>query len=383
MKKNNKGITLIALIVTIIVLLILAGVTIVTLTGDNGLITKANEAKTVTEEAKLKDEVQLAFIEYEADRHTNPQANLENNLKSIFEKMYGTGNITVSKSGKNYKVNVKNSKTTYRVRYTGEVEKYEEMAVTNNLYEYLDEESGTLYLGATPKTNYLLVQSGHSYYNWPNIGKNYDKSKILKIIIEEPIAPNDCYSLFASLNKLTKIENIGNLHTENFRSMYSMFSGCSSLEELDLSHFDTSKVTTMNQMFWGVKLEELDLSNFDTSKVWCFDRMFGYNSKITKLDLSGFDTSSATSMYGMFFCYNSLKELNISNFDTSKVTDMHMMFNGCSSLTELNLSNFNTLKVTSYDQMLSVVKARIILGENWNDVMTAESTGYSGTEWNT
>ena len=44
-KERNKGITLIALVITIIVLLILAGVTIATLTGDNGLLTKAGETK--------------------------------------------------------------------------------------------------------------------------------------------------------------------------------------------------------------------------------------------------------------------------------------------------------------------------------------------------
>ena len=48
-QKKEKGITLIALVITIIVLLILAGVTIATLTGDNGILTKANEAKESTE----------------------------------------------------------------------------------------------------------------------------------------------------------------------------------------------------------------------------------------------------------------------------------------------------------------------------------------------
>ncbi len=48
-KKYNKGITLIALVVTIIILLILAGVTIATLRGDNGLITRARDAKIATE----------------------------------------------------------------------------------------------------------------------------------------------------------------------------------------------------------------------------------------------------------------------------------------------------------------------------------------------
>ena len=51
--KNNHGITLIALVITIVVLLILAGVTIATLTGDNGILTKAQEAKTKTEESSM------------------------------------------------------------------------------------------------------------------------------------------------------------------------------------------------------------------------------------------------------------------------------------------------------------------------------------------
>jgi len=45
LKVNNKGITLIALVITIIVLLILAGVAIATLTGDNGILTKAASSK--------------------------------------------------------------------------------------------------------------------------------------------------------------------------------------------------------------------------------------------------------------------------------------------------------------------------------------------------
>ena len=43
--KNQKAITLIALVITIVVLLILAGVTIASLTGDNGILTRTNEAK--------------------------------------------------------------------------------------------------------------------------------------------------------------------------------------------------------------------------------------------------------------------------------------------------------------------------------------------------
>ena len=59
--KESKGITLIALVITIIVLLILAGVTIATLTGDNGILTKAGDAKTQTEQAKEDENLKIAI----------------------------------------------------------------------------------------------------------------------------------------------------------------------------------------------------------------------------------------------------------------------------------------------------------------------------------
>ena len=63
--KCNKGITLIALVVTIIVLIILAGVSISLVLGDNGIITKAKEAKENTEIAKVEEETQLnETVEY-------------------------------------------------------------------------------------------------------------------------------------------------------------------------------------------------------------------------------------------------------------------------------------------------------------------------------
>lgn len=57
--KNNKGITLIALVVTIIVLLILAGVSIAMLTGENGILGKAKEASYTNALGAAKDEVSL------------------------------------------------------------------------------------------------------------------------------------------------------------------------------------------------------------------------------------------------------------------------------------------------------------------------------------
>ena len=59
--KNNKGITLIALVITIIVLLILAGVSIAMLTGENGILTQATNSKTETTKAEAVEKINLAL----------------------------------------------------------------------------------------------------------------------------------------------------------------------------------------------------------------------------------------------------------------------------------------------------------------------------------
>ncbi len=61
-KKQNSGITLIALVVTIIVLLVLAGVTVATLIGNNGILTQAQNTKKETEKSGTKEQVKIAVI---------------------------------------------------------------------------------------------------------------------------------------------------------------------------------------------------------------------------------------------------------------------------------------------------------------------------------
>ena len=68
--KESKGITLIALVITIIVLLILAGVTIATLTGDNGILKKSNDAKEETRGASVEEAVELWKINKKTERYS-------------------------------------------------------------------------------------------------------------------------------------------------------------------------------------------------------------------------------------------------------------------------------------------------------------------------
>lgn len=84
MKKNN-GITLIALVITIIVLLILAGVSIAMLGGTNGILGKASEAKEKNSVSEVKDELGLA---------------VSNAMSDFYDLAYVDGNSTVLTAGK-------------------------------------------------------------------------------------------------------------------------------------------------------------------------------------------------------------------------------------------------------------------------------------------
>ena len=70
-KNKEKGITLIALVVSIIVLIILAGVSITMLVGENGIITQAQRAKEETEQAERKEESDLDYMDEYIDRIIN------------------------------------------------------------------------------------------------------------------------------------------------------------------------------------------------------------------------------------------------------------------------------------------------------------------------
>ena len=99
--KNVKGITLIALVITIIVLLILAGVTIATLTGDNGILTKANEAKTITNEKDEEEQIEIGYTEYLMADQTGEKVDFKVSEAKVTGKE-GDWIIRFNKTGKEY-----------------------------------------------------------------------------------------------------------------------------------------------------------------------------------------------------------------------------------------------------------------------------------------
>ena len=92
---SNSAITLIALIITIIVLLILAGVTLNMVMGENGLFGKANNAKNKTEVAQYEEELRMCVLELQTDAATNGETFNMDTIKNKFvEKVKELENTT-------------------------------------------------------------------------------------------------------------------------------------------------------------------------------------------------------------------------------------------------------------------------------------------------
>ena len=144
--------------------------------------------------------------------------------------------------------------------------------------------------------------------------------------------------------------DLRNFNTSNVTNMSYFIAGGNNLTSLDLSSFDTRKVTTMRHMFTSYyakeiqvfqksKLEEIIFGeNFLTINVSDMKDMFS-GLPLKTLDLSNFNTEKVTNMYHMFRgCYN-LTNLNLCSFNTSKVTDMVGMFSNTPALTSVYVGN--------------------------------------------
>ena len=253
-------------------------------------------------------------------------------------------------------------------------------AQTRQMYARLDKETQTLtlYYGS----NYKESDYGISFFGSPLWETTAERKKIKTVVFDESFKdarPKDCGGWFLWFEALTTIEHLDYLNTSEVDDMRSMFSSCTSLETLDLSSFNTEKVTNMVTMFENSKhlrslklpkgfigssvtnlnamfrdcesLTELDLSGSNSENVKDMKEMFSGCRALSKLDLTSFKTGQVTTMENMFCDCSTLETLDVSSFNTENVTTMLGMFNNCSSLRSLNLPGFNTANVTQMSSM--------------------------------
>jgi surface protein len=152
------------------------------------------------------------------------------------------------------------------------------------------------------------------------------------------------YHMFADCKKL-KFVNMTDWNTPNLTNMDGMFNDCNSLESVDLSDLDTQNVEDMSQLFeYCYSLKEIKgFEKLDFSKVWDFKEMFFSCESLETLDLSSWNTPSAEQTYRMFRDCYALKTIYVGDgWDMSKVNYSSEMFTGSSSLVGANGTVFSS-----------------------------------------
>ena len=160
---------------------------------------------------------------------------------------------------------------------------------------------------------------------------------------------NNCYDL--------RSLDISGLKTQNVTSMTAMFRYCRGLNQaLDLRHFDVSKVTTLENMFYDCKaITEINLTGWNpklTSTSALNGLFYGCYSLKHIYGIKNFNTSNCTTFSCLFYDCRNLQELeDLSDWDTSNVTNLYYVFYNCMSIKNLDfVSSWNvTNKVTNLD----------------------------------
>ena len=139
-KETQKGITLISIVITIIVLLILAGISIATLNGDSGIIKKSKEAKEQTEISEEKEVVNRAIVQ--AIGNNKKGDLIESKLQEQLDKIASSGKTEVTDTGEEFEVVFMNSNRYYNVDKDGNIVEEGKIVIDKSPGDITKDENG-------------------------------------------------------------------------------------------------------------------------------------------------------------------------------------------------------------------------------------------------
>lgn len=169
-KKRNSGITLISLVVTIVVILILAGITISLTLGDNGIVTKAQDSVEKQKTVTAKEEVEMAWVGIVADRISGSLT--DSQIQTKLQSALPNGTVTYYAN----KIIYEKGDTTYKYSVNSE----------GKITGYLDELNGIkvgdyVTYEAPTRTAYNLTSDISGYEDDQTISREYTTWRVLNI----------------------------------------------------------------------------------------------------------------------------------------------------------------------------------------------------------
>lgn len=396
MLKNKNGITLIALVVTIVVLLILAGVTLNLVLDNNGIIQKSKEARSETIVADEKEKVEMAYVSAALKKLGDTVTAEE--LQEELDSSVGAGKTVVTTNGDDT-LNVLFNATgnNYNVD-NGAVEKIE---IDNTKMAIFDTGKNVA------KKMYALAPDGYMKYAfWVNnlsidgIKKYKGTPDLTKMTEANIVSWTEGYNAYeqnpsaykSMIPEGTKLCPIYMWFEESGEEIRGM-DGSVGLTEITNSNTQ-KKVKTgtiywwsesqnvylnpdSSRMFWGLSyLADIrGLSSLKTnytnnmSYIFCVTTQ---NQKLKNFDaLSNWNTESVTNLSCAFAGYKNLESIEgLTNWNTSKVTNMHGMLGGDldvlgSKIKDISpLKNWNVSNVVDMSYIFSDIRSGGFVANN-------------------
>ena len=421
---NQSGITLIALVITIIVLLILAGVTIATLTGDNGILTRAQDAKEQTEEAALEEKIRLLAAETTINQYTNQSE--EKTAQELQDELNNNGENVLVIQWDKYIIFDLNQNKEYRVMSDGTTEYWGESTMGQTLLntktanvDQLEQDSSTSNLigidddGNT--VNMLLWE--HTLIEDGNLGKigtyglndknaldgtgtlgrsagylgNYtDDGRIIGTVpayISEDggnnyISVTSMVHTFYDCDDLIIAPEIANTVTNMYVTFYQASNLTTaptnipdSVTNLSYTFLNCEKLVTIPELGNNIQdmtasFRDTAISNFDKKipdSVTNMSNTFSECKNLIEFNISIPD--NVTNLYGTFASCINLTEFNIPLPD--KVTDITSMFYECTNLISFNSEIPNSVEKMQYTftDCTSLVKGPDTIPENVTNLL--------------
>ncbi len=162
---------------------------------------------------------------------------------------------------------------------------------------------------------------GH-FYAWVD-----DSDNILKWWSDAEVIhlPVDCTNLFEGCSAITGTLDLSTFVSDRTNNMKAMFSGCSSVEIININSFETESVTDMSSMFEGctnLTTIVLDSSKFiANNNLTTVSKMFNDCVNLAGIDLRGFGACTSLTDISYWFCKcNKLKYIDLKNFSTGTET---------------------------------------------------------------
>ena len=371
--QRKSGITLISLVVTIIVLLILAGISISMLTGQNGILNRAQEAKEKTEAAVLEEKIKLAVAEAQMSNNGYEELSTENlnyelikdGTKAIVsDNADGTKHVLFLDEKKEYKLdnngNIEDLNIDFDTKYVAPSSQDETrndgvigigtngQVVDMDLWEYSFD---SVTNGYGLNDNISLSTSSSS-----NASKGYNGTDFSNIVIPQYISTDNSNTwtevtnldwTFFNCTELIKIDKL----PSTIISMRYTFRGCASLTtifdipinviKLDCTFYDCSSLNYVKSI--GNNVEVMRSTFFNCSSLVSIPQL---PNTVYDMEQTFYGCISLTSVPNIPTCAKSMIRTfyNCINLKTvpaipNSVNIMYQTFEECSSLTGMLIIN--------------------------------------------